>query len=141
MHEARTNTCQALYHPAYGEHRHIRSESNVSHRTSLSLAALCESAKDCGFCAILYQGIDSYRVRWIPQWAFCRWREAHCECDLDAAIEQEDWFDHHATEIEKSTLREYHPLAHTIFSTKPDCRYPDDDGGARCTIVKGHNDS
>jgi hypothetical protein len=56
----------------------------MNYAVDLTLAQLVTGANTCGFCSILYQGIQSQREFWILKWAMCRWMDTHTYEDLQA---------------------------------------------------------
>lgn len=102
------DACQTLVHPAYGQTQQLLSQSGLFQRNQrfrISLEDLSEGAVTCGFCAILYHGIDSHKNRWLPEWATQLWLQEHYPVeDFGEAEEKKDWFYDHWDEIEENRL-------------------------------------
>ena len=64
-----------MIHPPYDHAGEYRGENEMQYLARLSLSALSESAKNCGFCAIIRQGIYQVKNAWIEVWAEHTWAD------------------------------------------------------------------
>lgn len=68
-------------------------------RTTLS--ALSASAKDCGFCAMIRQGIDRMRGEWILGWAEHSWADTcHSSEQIISLYNSRPWLTQYEAEIQ-----------------------------------------
>ena len=84
-------SCQAFAHPPYGSDREYRGEKGQDYSADLTLARLAAGAEDCGFCSILYQGIQLKRRFWILKWARFQWIDSQNGCNVPEAEIQQPW--------------------------------------------------
>ncbi|KAJ5414122.1 hypothetical protein N7509_000749 [Penicillium cosmopolitanum] len=69
--------CVTFIHPAYGSEIEYRGEKDADYHASISLSKLHSGIKSCGFCAVLYEGVQSKRYMWILSWARFQWLNSH----------------------------------------------------------------
>jgi len=94
---ANPGLCEACRHPMYGPQvQYITIENNAFIRRHVNLSELAATSTNCGFCYILYEGVQRMRELWILEWAKCRWRESlqlHPDCDIRELEQEKPWGD------------------------------------------------
>ncbi|KAL8687117.1 MAG: hypothetical protein Q9218_006622, partial [Villophora microphyllina] len=86
-------SCKTFAHPPYGSNREYRGEKGQDYNVRLTLAELATGTDDCGFCTILYQGIQDNRKFWILKWARIKWIDSHPHSNPAEAGEKQPWFE------------------------------------------------
>ncbi|KAH8881206.1 HET-domain-containing protein [Thozetella sp. PMI_491] len=92
--------CTAFIHPPYGSAEEYRAEYGQAHRGYTNLEQLGASADSCGFCSILYQGIQQRSDLWMEEWATHRWFDNHLDVtDLSKVFREKPWLQEYRDEL------------------------------------------
>ena len=117
--DSNLDACPTVRHPPYGSREVDKDNNERPFRVIVGLAELAFGAESCGFCTILYQGVNSHRESWIVEWASCRWLESHPECNFDEVFQQEPWLDAYNDEINSGKAIDENDLSLILdFSTE-----------------------
>ncbi|KIM95499.1 hypothetical protein OIDMADRAFT_34243 [Oidiodendron maius Zn] len=99
--------CPAFIHPLYGSTVEYRNEKKREYSVTVRLSGLRDAAANCGFCHVLYTGVQSWRESWIHQWATFSWIKEHQPITTDELWdqlwEQQPWLIQFRDEIENRT--------------------------------------
>ena len=118
-------------HPPYGSDREYRGEKGSDYAAYITLAKLAAGAEDCGFCSILFQGIQLKREFWILQWAKFQWIDVQVDGYFGETEMQQPWiekyWDHiqHGKAIDEEEVQlsikfpKGHPYVHVHMMVPP----------------------
>jgi hypothetical protein len=93
---ANAGPCGTCMHPAYGTQIQYNTQEEDDfneHIRFMELSKLTATSATCGFCYILYEGIQCMREIWVLKWAKWRWQKLHPDDDIWKMEQEKPWED------------------------------------------------
>ncbi len=89
-----------MIHPPYNYVGEYRGEHGMKYLARTHLSDITQSAKKCGFCAIIRQGIYQMRDEWILEWAEHSWADT-CKTgeEILSVYDDKPWLTLYESEI------------------------------------------